>query len=350
MRGDLKIFLWSSLFCIVAEAIVFWCGIICVYTFSLQLGIKHRILGILCGLIPIVNLIMLRKIVKKVFEEVEFEAQKERVNFERKNRQVCKTKYPLLMVHGVFFRDFKYFNYWGRIPKELKKNGAVIYYGNHQSASSVEGSAKELACRIKEIINETGAEKLNIIAHSKGGLDCKKAIMDLDISQYVASLTTVNTPHRGCKFAEYLLDNIPEETQNTIAVAYNKALKKVGDENPDFLAAVGDLKKTSSFEDSPEKFKGIYCQSVGSVLKKARGGKFPLNFSYHFVKHFDGNNDGLVSEDSFEWGEKYTLLTPSGSYGISHGDMIDLHRVNVEGFDVREFYVTLVNDLKQRGL
>ena len=28
------------------------------------------------------------------------------------------------MVHGVFFRDFRYFNYWGRIPKELKRHGA----------------------------------------------------------------------------------------------------------------------------------------------------------------------------------------------------------------------------------
>jgi triacylglycerol lipase len=35
--------------------------------------------------------------------------------------------------------------------------------------------------------------------------------------------------------------------------------------------------------------------------------------------------------------------------GISHADMIDLNRENISGFDVREFYVQLVADLKRRG-
>ena len=68
------------------------------------------------------------------------------------------------------------------------------------------------------------------------------------------------------------------------------------------------------------------------------------------VKHFDGYNDGLVGEDAFEWGEKYTFLVNDGLRGISHGDMIDLNREDIPGFDVREFYVQLVADLKNRGL
>ena len=95
---------------------------------------------------------------------------------------------------------------------------------------------------------------------------------------------------------------------------------------------------------------GVYCQSVGSVLMRAVHGRFPLNVSYHLVKHFDGENDGLVSETAFAWGEKYTLLKPTGKRGISHGDMIDLSRENIPDFDVREFYVGLVSDLKERGL
>ena len=39
----------------------------------------------------------------------------------------------------------------------------------------------------------------------------------------------------------------------------------------------------------------------------------------------------------------------SGKRGISHGDVIDLSRKNIPGFDVREFYVQLVKDLKERG-
>ena len=94
----------------------------------------------------------------------------------------------------------------------------------------------------------------------------------------------------------------------------------------------------------------IVCSSVGSKLNRAVSGKFPLNCSYHLVKHFDGPNDGLVGEKSFCWGDNYTFLTVSGRRGISHGDLIDLNRENIPGFDVRQFYVQLVHNLKEQGL
>ena len=43
------------------------------------------------------------------------------------------------------------------------------------------------------------------------------------------------------------------------------------------------------------------------------------------------------------------MINHSGKRGISHGDMIDLFRENIDGFDVREFYVDLVKDLKNKG-
>jgi triacylglycerol lipase len=94
----------------------------------------------------------------------------------------------------------------------------------------------------------------------------------------------------------------------------------------------------------------ILCTSIGSKLNHATSGKFPLNFSYYLVNHFDGSNDGLVGEQSFRWGENYNFLTVPGKRGISHGDMIDLNRENIPGFDVREFYVELVYNLKRQGL
>ena len=78
-------------------------------------------------------------------------------------------------------------------------------------------------------------------------------------------------------------------------------------------------------------------------------GRFPLNFTYPLVKYFDGPNDGLVGEESFRWGQNYQFLTVSGKRGISHGDMIDLNRENIKGFDVREFYVQVVAGLKKMG-
>lgn len=351
-NGNYSPFLWSAVQCIGAEAIIFWNGIICVYLSSYQLGVKRRVAGILFGMIPILNLIMLRRIVETTIKEIDYEIEKEHVNSERASLEVCKTKYPILFVHGVFFRDSKRFNYWGRIPRELEINGATIYYGNHQSAASVADSAAELSHRIKEIIQQHGCDKVNIIAHSKGGLDCRYAIDKLDIAPFVASLTTINTPHRGCLFADHLLTKIPLEIQESIAEKYNTVLKKIGDPNPDFLAAVNDLtaSRCARLNDELTAPPEIFYQSVGSIVRKAAGGRFPLNFSYHIVKSFDGENDGLVSESSFQWGDDYQLLIPTENRGISHGDMIDLNRENFEGFDVREFYVELVSKLKNKGL
>lgn len=344
--------IFSAVICVCVEFILFLNGIISVYSTSLQLGIKLRLLGIVFGLIPVAHLFMLGKIIRITSEEVRFETEKYRINRVRHEQQLCNTKYPILLVHGVFFRDFKYLNYWGRIPNELTENGAQIYYGEHQSAASVEASAAELAERIKKIIRETGCEKVNIIAHSKGGIDCRYAISHTDIAQYVASLTTVNTPHRGCKFADYLLNKVPMSAQQKLANTYNTALRKFGDKNPDFIAAVRDLtsERCMTLDQTMPVSEGIVCNSIGSKLNHAANGKFPLNFSYYLVKYFDGPNDGLVGEQSFRWGENYTFLTVQGKRGISHGDMIDLNRENIPGFDVREFYVKLVYNLKRQGL
>ena len=343
---------WSLVYCIVASTILFWNGIICVYCTSTQMGIKWRLIGALCGMIPILNLIVLTRIINITSDEVDFEIEKEIISTSPALSEICKTKYPLVLVHGVFFRDSKLFNYWGRIPRTLKLHGATIYYGEHQSALTVKESARELASRIKLIVERSGCEKVNIIAHSKGGLDCRYAISEFGLAPYVASLTTVNTPHRGCIFAERLLYAIPESIKNKVATVYNTTLTALGDETPDFLAAIGDLTAEACQKQNESLTfpKGIFAQSIGSVMEHPHKGQFPLNLSYRYVKNFDGENDGLVGESSFAWGEKYTLLRSEGTRGISHGDVIDLNRENIRDFDVRAFYSELVSDLRNRGL
>ncbi|MDE6914732.1 MAG: triacylglycerol lipase, partial [Lachnospiraceae bacterium] len=159
---ELKLILINTLFAILLEAIVFWNGIIRVYIRSKQLGIKIRVIGIVCGLIPIAQLVALGLIIKTVSEEITFENRRFLMDEKRKDLRICATKYPILMVHGVFFRDFRFLNYWGRIPEALQNNGAKVFYGNHQSAAAVAQSGQEISDRILQIINETGCEKVNI--------------------------------------------------------------------------------------------------------------------------------------------------------------------------------------------
>lgn len=352
LPSDVWTFLWSALLCTAVQASIFWNGIISVYCTSKQLGFRFRALGLLCGMIPILNLAALGIILKVVFYEIDLESDKALLNEKRKAERLCATKYPILMVHGVFFRDSERMNYWGRIPAELEKNGARIFYGEHESAASVKDSAEELAVRIKSIVAATGCEKVNVIAHSKGGLDMRYALSHTDIAPLVASLTTVNTPHRGCIFVDYLLEKAPPSLAESVAATYNSSFKILGDKRPDFMAAVSDLTATACrrFHEELQMPDGIYCQSIGSTLNYAVSGRFPLNVSYPLVRYFDGANDGLVAEESFPFGEKYTHLTVKGKRGISHADMIDLMRENIKDFDVREFFVQTVAELKQKGL
>lgn len=339
-----------------AELFYFWVGIISVYAVSKQLGLKYRLIGIFCGMIPVAHLFALGIIIKKVDAEIKIEYAKNKLDIARAGERVCATRYPILMVHGVFFRDFDHFNYWGRTPAELERNGARLFYGEHESASPVPESARQIANKVMEIVREQNCGKVNIIAHSKGGLDTRYAVSKLGIAPYVASITTVNTPHRGCEFADYLLGKAPQKLRDSVASGYNAALRKVGDLHPDFISAVTDLTASrcrelnEEMKDFDMRAHGIYTQSVGSVLSRAEGGRFPLNMSYLLVKAFDGKNDGLVGINSFQWGEKFTFIETKTMRGVSHGDIIDLNRENIPGFDVREFFVELVSDLKNRGL
>ena len=334
------------------ELVIFWNGIIRVYCTSVSIGIKYRAWGIAMGMITPANLVVLLMIYRKVRRECDFEVQKALLNKSRRDDQLCRTKYPILLVHGVFFRDSRLLNYWGRIPAELEANGAEVFYGEQQSAASIEASAKELAERIETLVQKTGCGKVNIIAHSKGGLDARYAISRLGSDKYTASLTTINTPHHGCLFAEYLLNNAPESFVKTVESIYNSAFRRLGDPDPDFLAAVSELtnSRCEEFNKNTPDMPGVVYRSVGSHAKCSKSGRFPLNLSYPLVKKYDGDNDGLVALTSAPWGEDFTVIHPTSKRGVTHADMIDLNREDIPGFDVREFYVQMVNGLKRRGL
>ncbi len=345
----------SLLVATISLALIFWNGIICVYMFSVQLGVTYRLRGILLGLVPIANLVMLVNIIRTVEAEIRYEAEKLRLNETRRDKRVCATMYPILFVHGVCFRDYSFPNYWGRIPAELEKNGAKVFFGNHASASSVCSSALELAARIRYITDDLGYGKVNIIAHSKGGLDCRFAICNFGVADKVASLITVNTPHRGCLYADHLLGKIPEVVKNRVATAYNTVLKRLGDDDPDFLAAMGDLTKEGSARLDREigdesKYQGIYRLSIGSKINEKRGAKLPFTLTHGIVRRFDGENDGLVAVDSFNWGDEYRFVESTSRRGISHLDIVDMVWENRSEFDAREFYVGLVSELKEKGL
>ena len=346
------LFIVNLLACFSVLSLSLYIGIVIIYCTSSQLGLKLRILGACLGVIPIANIVALIMIVKEIDKEINYEQRIELLNQQRHEKQVCKTKYPILLVHGVFFRDFKYFGYWGRIPGYLRRNGASVFFGNQPSAASIAECARILTKRIKQITDETGCEKVNIIAHSKGGLDCRYAIAFCGAAPYVASLTTISTPHRGSSFADYMLTKVSPKNQHRFCSAYNKTLNKLGEPEADLMTAVRELttEHCTDWDKRMTQPTGIFCQSYGSKMNKPMRGRFPMNFTGIVMRYLEQDNDGLVGADSFQWGDRYTLLTSESPIGISHCDITDLNRTNLPDFNVREFYVKLVEDLKNRGL
>lgn len=61
---------------------------------------------------------------------------------------------------------------------------------------TIEDNAAAIAKVVDTALSENNCEKVNIIAHSKGGLDCRYLITSMGYANKVASLTTINTPHR----------------------------------------------------------------------------------------------------------------------------------------------------------
>ena len=324
-------------------------GTLRIFFASRRLGIVRRIVMLLTWWIPVVNLVVLLYACRLVYEEYDFERERAALRALRVDSDLCATRYPLLLVHGIGFRDLRYFNYWGRIPRELKRNGAVIYYGNQEALGTIAYNAEDIRKRILQIREETGAEKVNIIAHSKGGLDARCAITTLGMSPYVASLTTMNTPHRGCRFVDYAC-RLPEGFYRFVAGCFDRTFARFGDKSPDFYTATHQFSTEASarFNENTPDMPGVYYQSYTSKMRNPFS-HLLLSIPYCLIRPLEGENDGLVSVESAKWGEFRGVFSNQRLRGISHGDIIDLTRQDYRSFDVLETYVRIVAELKERG-
>ncbi|MDR1105233.1 MAG: hypothetical protein LBL44_02650 [Treponema sp.] len=328
---------------------ILWNGMLRIFFTSKRLGVFWRLLMFFTWWLPPVNIFVILSACRLVYEEYDFALYKENLNSIRADSEICKTKYPLVMVHGILFRDLKFFNYWGRIPRELLRNGAKVFYGNQEAVGTIAANAEDIRKTILSVLKETGAEKVNIIAHSKGGLDARCAISTLGMAEKVASLTTICTPHRGCRFVDKAA-SLPGWFYRFVADIFDAVFRKLGDRNPDFYNATRQFTTASSEafnRDTPDS-PLVYYQSYMTMMKGPASDPM-LGPVWLLVRALEGDNDGLVSLPSAQWGNFRGVLVSGSGRGISHGDIIDLKRADYRGFDVTETYVNMVRELREKG-
>lgn len=255
------------------------------------------------------------------------------------------TKYPIILVHGVALRETKLIRAFGKIEYTLKEAGYDVYTAGTDGFGSIESNAAQLKEIILGVLGTTGAEKINIIAHSKGGLDSKYMIRELDMAGKVASLTTLCTPHRGSAIATHLW-SLPMWVKKVITFFINGFYKLIGDKNPDSMKVCEQLKKPE--EDTVEESFSdkVYCQSYSTKLRSGKDCVLmavPLTL-YNYTEGVE--NDGMVSEESAKY-ENYRGECLDDS--VSHTQIVDFLAAKRNRRRILEFYVSLAKELGEMG-
>jgi len=276
--------------------------------------------------------------------------------------QNCKTKYPIVLIHGCGFRDYKKINYWGRIPKVLSDNGAEVYYGHQDSWATIEDNAQRIKQSVLEILKKTGAEKVNLIAHSKGGLDCRYMISKLGMADMIASLTTISTPHHGSKTVEILYNTFPKFAFKFVGIFVNGFNRIVGDKKPNFVDTCEQFTSTYSekFNISNSDSEKVFYQSYATVMRNSLSDLIML-IPHFIVSKIDGECDGLVSAKSAKWTNFRGVIKSANQRGISHCDSVDIRRrklnkkqtdINISDkniADITQLYFRIVHSLVEYG-
>ena len=254
-------------------------------------------------------------------------------------------KYPVVLVHGIIAHDrTSAIKFWGRIPEVLTSRGIKVFLGNTDAWGSYETNAFLLKKTIENIVTHTKTEKVNIIAHSKGGIDSRYLVWKYNFGDKIASLTTICTPHHGSEIADLIYNK---------KIMHKKLTRKAlsvfgdlyGDTDPDLCKLIYQLTtaKMKKFNEKVNMDNNVFYQSLYTTIDDAADVKiFP--YTYAYIYKISGNNDGLVSECSARWGENITKIEG----GISHVDILDIQAKEIAGINIPDIYVKMAQGLSER--
>ncbi|KAI8915859.1 Alpha/Beta hydrolase protein [Gorgonomyces haynaldii] len=288
------------------------------------------------------------------------------------------TKHPVVLCHGLFGYDVIKVHpilfqkppieirYWNVIENALRKLGCKVHTARVGTVSSLRQRAHQLH---EFVESKLAGQKVNFVGHSMGGLDSRYLISHIpDRSYDVKSLTTVATPHRGSSFMDWVKETIKvgcisdyarKEKQDVVLRAFDIDFVESGGKRNiippiDLLNAPAFTNLTSEYctafnKVTPNDENVYYCSYAAVTHVPALA---PLHFSYKIIRDREGENDGLVSLESAQWGDFITtvncdhweLIPPKlRSIGNNLG-------IRQRHFDSVEFYLQIVTDLANKGL
>lgn len=239
-------------------------------------------------------------------------------------------RHPVVLLHGLLGFDELVLGptrvaYFRGLTERLRRVGADVHRPRVSRTAAIAARGAQLAARIEAL----PAKRVNVIAHSMGGLDARWAIARLGLAERVASLVTIGTPHRGSPLAD-LGAGLGEK------LGVRRVLDGLGMD----VAAFQDLTTTrmAAFNRKVRDARGVW---YASVVAHADGwSTSPLLWATHrYLSARAGPNDGLVPLASQAWGE--VLLKLEADHFAQIGWSLR--------FDAAELFEEILRELRARG-
>jgi triacylglycerol lipase len=265
------------------------------------------------------------------------------------------TVYPIVLAHGFGgFKEILGIEYFWGVKDDLQARGYEVYVTQVDMFNTIEVRGAQLAQQIDDILRTSGAGKVNVIAHSMGGLDARYAISHLGYGDRIASLTTIATPHRGTAVADIALGLMPGPVEDALGVISWLAgctVDGVDYEACTQSAIVAAQELTTSYANNvfnpstPDDPRVRYFSYAGKTGWGSIDIVDPLLLvPYNILFLAEGANDGLVSVNSAMWGEFQEVVH------ADHLDEIGQLLGSTQSFDHYKFYESIVRMLKDKGL
>ena len=258
------------------------------------------------------------------------------------------TRYPVMLMHG--FGAMANLMQGGVLHAEamhLRTRGIAAYAPHVNPYDTLDVRARAWAARLNVVMEETGAERVNLIAFSSGGLDARVLATDLGWADRIASLVTVSTPHRGSEIADFVVTR-PQRLR-AIAIGVMDFVGRSAWESapPRALDAIAELRPQAvrcRFGD--ETLPDAWCASYDSAAGQGTDVPMfpPLLVPNRILYRLAGLNDGIVPTSAMAWGE------PLGRLHADHARQIGLGPGASARFDSCGFFEGHCGRLRDRGL
>lgn len=257
--------------------------------------------------------------------------------------------YPVLLCHG-----------YGAIASLVKPSplydvamlfrthNVMAFAPNIVPYAKIETRAHSWVEIIETLVAETPYNKINIVAHSMGGLDMRYALSHTDIAKRVASFTTVSTPHRGTCIAELTLKT-PDAIKDKLADFLDWMGNRIFPQGKsDSVGSAEQLTRNyvlKKFNPNTPDADNIPYYSFSSAVGKGTNQPITVinRFQNNHIFDKEGMNDGMVSVESSKWGQHIKTSN------LSHFEQINL-RVKEDRKPLFEaFWLEVVQFLQEKG-